>query len=511
MGFGRGVWLRPVVALVFGILTSGILAGGPAWADPTRFTILYAHSTTELEDVQGRGGIARLATLVRQERAAGGTVLVLHGGQALAPSVLSFYDQGAHVIDLLNGVGIDAMAALNREFHHGDDVLMTRAFEASFPMVVSNAVDRQTGKPLDGLEDRAMLNAGPVRVGVLAATPARTGEITRSPRTDFLPPGPVLAQKAKDLRNAGADLVVALTGDSGGTHREVIASGAADIVLYQDRGRVVAVDYDGKTLNATVEPQAAWVLALDITAETVTKGDATRTVWSSGVRAIDTATVLPDPALDAQAKAYRARLDSMLGMQVGRLDAAIDTRREAVRASENAFANTVADSLREAMEADVALINGGSFRGDRAYAAGTVWTRRDIQTEFPFHDTAVLIEVTGQQLRDALEFGFSGIGQLQGRFPHLSNARVTVDASRPPGQRVVALTVGGKPVEPMARFRLATGSYLANGGDGYAMLSTAPRLVDDRDADFVSTILASRIARTGSFAPRLDGRLTVQR
>ncbi|MDQ2103719.1 bifunctional metallophosphatase/5'-nucleotidase [Azospirillum isscasi] len=505
-GFGKGDWLRPVFALAL-----GILAAGAARAEPVRFTILYAHSTTELEDVQGRGGIARLATLVRQERAARGTVLVLHGGQSLAPSVLSFYDQGAHVIDLLNGVGIDAMAALNREFHHGDDVLMTRAFEANFPIVTTNAVDRQTRKPLDGLEDRTMLNAGPLRVGVLAAVPARTGEITRSPRTDFLPPGPVLAQKAKEMRAAGADLVVALTGDSGGTHRDVIASGAADIVLYQDRGRVVAVDYDGKSLKATVEPQAAWVLALDITAEKVTRDGAARTVWSSGVRAIDTAGVPPDAALDTQAKAYRARLDSMLGMQVGRLDSPIDTRREAVRAAENAFANTVADSLRETMDADVALINGGSFRGDRAYAAGTVWTRREIQTEFPFHDTAVLIEVTGQQLRDALEFGFSGIEQLQGRFPHLSNARVVVDAARPPGQRVMALTVGGKPVEPEARFRLATGSYLANGGDGYGMLSTAPRLVDDRDADFVSTIVASRIARTGVFAPRLDGRLTVQR
>ena len=326
-----------------------------------------------------------------------------------------------------------------------------------------------------------------------------------------LPPGPELARKAKELRAAGADLVVALTGNSGGTHRDVIASGAADIVLYQDRGRVVAVDYDGKTLNATVGPQAAWVLALDVSTETVTEDGAARTVWSSGVRAINTAAVPPDEALDARAKAYRARLDSMLGMQVGRLDSPIDTRREAARGGENAFANTVTDSLREAMGGDVALINGGSFRGDRAYAAGMVWTRRDIQTEFPFHDTAVLIEVTGQQLRDALEFGFSGIEELQGRFPHLSNARVTVDASRPPGQRVLTLTVGGKPVEPEARFRLATGSYLANGGDGYGMLSTAPRLVDDRDADFVSTILASRIARTGSFAPQLDGRLTIRR
>ncbi|WP_281262069.1 5'-nucleotidase C-terminal domain-containing protein [Azospirillum thermophilum] len=48
---------------------------------------------------------------------------------------------------------------------------------------------------------------------------------------------------------------------------------------------------------------------------------------------------------------------------------------------------------------------------------------------------------------EAVESGVSGIEQLQGRFPHLSNARVVVDATRPPGRRVVDLAIGGKPVD----------------------------------------------------------------
>lgn len=505
--------LLPVLALALAGLATPLAS---ALAEPFRFTLLYAHSTTELEDTQGRGGIARLATVVRQERAAHDTVLVLHGGQSLAPSVLSFYDQGAHVIDLLNGLGIDAMAALNREFHHGDDTLMTRAFAANFPLVTTNAVDRATGKPLDGLESAVVLDAGPYKVGVLAATPTQTKETTRSGRTEFRDPAGAVADKARELRAQGVDLVVAMTANSGNTHRDVIAARAANIVLYQDRGRAVGVEYDGKSLAATVDAQAAWVLALDITIERGAidrnaKTGPSGVAWSAGVRAIDTAPIPPDSAVDSRAKAYLARLDGMLGMQVGRLESPVDTRREAVRGGENAFANALADALRAAMEADVALVNGGTIRGDRQYAAGTLWTRRDIQTEIPYHDTAVLLEVTGQQLRDALESGYSGIEQAQGRFPHLSNARVLVDASRPAGRRIVELTVGGKPVEPAARYRLATGSYIAQGSDGYTALAAAPRLVDDRDADFLSTILADQIARTGSFAPRLDGRLTVTR
>lgn len=482
-----------------------------ALAEPFRFTLLYAHSTTELEDTQGRGGIARLATVIQRERAAHGTVLVLHGGQSLAPSLLSFYDQGAHVIDLLNGLGIDAMAALNWEFHHGDDTLMTRAFAANFPLVTTNAVNRATGKPLDGLEGAVVLDAGPYKVGVLAATPALSKETTRSGRTEFHDPVRAVADKARELRAQGVDLVVAMTANSGDTHRDLIAARTADIVLYQDRGRSAGVEHDGAHLAATVEAQAAWVLALDIVIERGRAGGASGVSWSAGVRAIDTAPIPPDSAVDSRAKAYLARLDGMLGMQVGRLEAPLDTRRAAVRSGENAFANALADALRAAMEADVALINGGTIRGDRQYAAGTLWTRRDIQTEIPYHDTAALLEVTGRQLRDALESGYSGIEQELGRFPHLSNARVVVDASQPAGRRIVELTVGGKPVEPAGRYRLATGSYIAQGSDGYTALAAAPRLVDDRDADFLSTILADQIARTGSFAPRLDGRLTVKR
>lgn len=169
------------------------------------------------------------------------------------------------------------------------------------------------------------------------------------------------------------------------------------------------------------------------------------------------------------------------------------------------------DTLRAALDADVALINGGGIRGDRQYAAGTMLTRRDIYTELPYHDVGVVLDVTGQQLWDIIEGGLSTVEQVQGRFPHLSNARVVADLTKPPGQRVQDLHIGAKPVDRAAHYRLATSSFLANGSDGYTALGIAPRLVEDRDADFVSTQLIARIARSGVFAPRLDGRMTVKR
>ncbi|MBP2230534.1 2',3'-cyclic-nucleotide 2'-phosphodiesterase (5'-nucleotidase family) [Azospirillum agricola] len=508
MGSGKGIVRLACLTLALTAAALLVLPAGGARAEPHRFTILYVQGTTDLEDSQGRGGMARLAALIRRERAERGTLLVLHGGQSLSPSVLAFYDQGAHIIDLLNGMGIDAMAALNREFHHGDDRLMTRAFEAGFPLITSNAVDRSTGGPLDGLEESVVLKAGPYRVGVLAATPTLTRETARAPRTEFRDPVAALTDKTRAMRAAGVDLVVAMTGSAGDTHRTVLAARPTDILLYQDRGRSFGVEYDGRFLSATVAPQAAWALALDVT---IDRQPDSRVVWSAEARLLDSATVAPDPDTETRAKAYAARLDAMLSMEVGTLDGAMDTRREAVRGGENAFANAVVDTLRTALDADVGLITGGGIRGDRQYANGARLTRRDIYSELPYHDVGVVLDLTGQQLWDAVESGVSAVEQVQGRFPHLSNARAVIDLTKPPGQRLQELSVGDRPLDRKARYRLATSSFLANGGDGYAALGTAPRLVEDRDSDFVSTQLIGHIARTGTFAPRLDGRMTVRR
>ncbi len=506
------LWLLRLVISVVGAVSPFVMAHR-ADADPYSLTLLYTQGTTELGETQGRGGLARLASLIQAERGQR-TVLVLHGGQTLAPSVLAFYDQGAHIIDLLNGIGVDAMAALNREFHHGDDRLMARAFEAAFPIITTNAVDRATGKPLDGLESAAVLKAGPFRIGVLAATPTLTRETTRAPRTDFHDPVTALTAKAKALRAEGVDLIVAMTGSAGDTHKTLMAARAkpdsanfADILLYQDRGIPSSYTQTAPFLAGTVAAQGAWVLAIDLTMDRTAQG----LVWSAKTRTLDSAKVQPDPAIDVRARAYAARLDTMLSIEVGRLDGALDTRREAVRTGENAFANAVTDTLRTTLDADVGLINGGGIRGDREYRDGALLTRRDIYSELPYHDVGIVLSVSGQQLWDTVESGLSAVEQMQGRFPHLSNARVVADLTRPPGQRVQDITIGGRPLDRKARYRLATSNFLANGGDGYAVLSVAPRLMEDRTADFVSTQLIAHIARSGVFSPRLDGRMVLKR
>ena len=68
--------------------------------------------------------------------------------------------------------------------------------------------------------------------------------------------------------------------------------------------------------------------------------------------------------------------------------------------------------------------------------------------------------------------------------------------------------VGGEPLDPERRYTLATNSYTAAGGDGYAMLATAEPLVFPQDGPGLAETLLTAIERASVIAPGVEGRIT---
>ena len=116
-------------------------------------------------------------------------------------------------------------------------------------------------------------------------------------------------------------------------------------------------------------------------------------------RVVNTVSVAPDPGIEAAVEAYLARLSEELGVEIGTTAVELDSRRRVVRSRETGIANLITDAMRIATGADVALINGGGIRADKVYPPGTVLTRRDLQSELPFGDKTVVLEVSGADLR----------------------------------------------------------------------------------------------------------------
>jgi 2',3'-cyclic-nucleotide 2'-phosphodiesterase (5'-nucleotidase family) len=253
---------------------------------------------------------------------------------------------------------------------------------------------------------------------------------------------------------------------------------------------------------------AHYLAAIDLAVDRVMERDKEVVEVIPAWRYRSTAGVRPDPEIQAVVERYNAELDAELEVPVGTTAVALDSRRATVRAAESNFGNLVADAIREAVGAEVALANGGGIRGDRLYQPGTVLTRKDILSELPFGNVTVLIELSGADLLAALENGVSQVEGAAGRFPQVSGMSYRYDASKPPGSRIVAVEVGGQPLAIDRTYRVATNEYVYGGGDGYAALARGTPVIDPSAGTLMASMVTDYIARQGAIALKVEGRIT---
>lgn len=147
-----------------------------------------------------------------------------------------------------------------------------------------------------------------------------------------------------------------------------------------------------------------------------------------------------------------------------------------IRNAETNMGNLVADAMRFAGGAEVAIQNGGGIRAD--IAAGDV-TVGDTFNVLPFTNLVKTAQVvTAAQLKGVLEHSVetaSTSGAVNGRFAQVSGMRVVYDTSRAAGDRVLSITLddgtvlvaGGKVVAGARSVSMATIDFTANGGDGF--------------------------------------------
>jgi 2',3'-cyclic-nucleotide 2'-phosphodiesterase (5'-nucleotidase family) len=478
---------------------------GPALGQQVDITFVVANDTDRMEGVDGAGGFARLAGAVDSLRRTGGHVLFVHAGDAISPSLLSGIDRGEHVIDLLNAAAPDVFVPGNHEFDFGPDVFRQRMGEATFPRLAANLRGADGGM-LPGFANTKTFEFDGVKVAVVGVTGEHALETSSPGDLRIASAGETALRAAEELRAAGADLVVAIGHIDRALDRELMGSGAFDLVL-SGHDHDLLLDYDGRAVLAEAREQAIYVPVITVSV-TVEERDGRREVeWRPAFDVIETAGVEPDAAVAAKVADYEKRLDEELNVAIGRMATELDSRRAAVRGGEAAIGNLIADAMREAAEADVAITNGGGIRGDTVYAPGTELTRRDVLTELPFGNRTVKLEVTGDVIRQALEHGLSQVEEGAGRFPQVSGMIVTADLKAPAGSRVKQVTVGGAPLDPARTYTLATNDFMARGGDGYAMFEGARELLSARDARLMANDVMAYVSGKREVAPKVEGRI----
>ena len=496
-------WISLTFAVA--IAAAAVLTANTGLAEPTKLTIVHFNDFDRMEAKRGRGGVAKLAAVIKAERQRSQNVLVTFAGDTISPSLMSGFDKGAHMIDLLNKLGLTAMAIGNHEFDFGPAIAKQRISEATFPVLGANNMDTD-GEIIDGAKASMMVDVGPFKIGIFGLTTVGTAVKSSPGGVKFRSATEVAAEQSKALSDAGANLVIALAHTDAGEDAELLAQGAVDVLLSGD-DHALRIDYNGKVLFAESGEQADWVTVIDLDLEEIERRGKKRFVWSPAFRVINTAHVDADAELEAAAKVYLDKLSKELDVEIGSTSTELDSRRATIRSQEAAVGNLITDAMRMAVGADIALTNGGGIRANRTYAPGTKLTRRDILSELPFGNKTVLIELTGKDVVAALENGFSQIEKVAGRFPHVSGLTVTYDPNKPAGSRVVDVTHGGKALDLGGTYTLATNDFVARGGDGYTVFRGKKRLVDAKAGTLMATQVIEHIAAKGSVGPKVEGRI----
>ena len=505
--FSRMLLLRRLTIVLIGVLLPVTTTAQRATERRVvRVTLLHVNDVYQINPVDRgtRGGLARLKTLRQQIAVESPNTLLLLAGNTISPSVESITYKGAQMIEAWNDVGLDFAVFGNHEFDFGPDLLRERVRESRFKWLGTNVVDKTAGEAFAGTPFVIREFKG-VKVGFAGFLMPATEMTSRpGPSVQILDPCETAKRVVPEIRARGAQVVIGLTHLTDREDRDLARCAAFDVIIGgYERTLLQSVTAGTPIFKMTSNAREVGRIDLDIDAET---GKLDSLKWE--VIPV-TNEIADDPGFVARISSKYRELSSHLDKVIGRTAVLLDVRSACNRNRETNIGNFIADAYRTATGADVGFINGGGIRADAKILPG-VLTERDILSIDPFRNRVVKVAVTGATLLQVLEHGVALSGQdaEPGRFPQVSGIRFRFRTDRPPGSRVDAVTVGGKPLDVNKTYTLAVTDFIAVlGGDGYDMFRGARLLITPEHAQISLDILRKAISSVRAIAPRVEGRI----
>ena len=477
------------------------------------------------------GGGAWLAAHVARLRAeAPDSTLVVGAGDLIGASPLpSALARDEPSLTLMDVLGLDVSSVGNHEFDKGVTELLRlqrggcRTDEpckgagvpgARFTYLAANVTDR-TGKTI--LPATLVKKVGGATVGFVGVvlretpsvvTPSGVAGLTFGDEAD------AVNAAVPKLREAGADVVVVLIHQGGaqapGSPPGECRGFSGPLVDIAQRFRGVDVIVSGHTHQAYVCPDLGGALATSAGAygRMLTRIDLEldpvqhRVLSRSAVQVPVTHDLEPEPRAKEVVDSAVAGVAPLASRRVGRLAVALG--KATSNAGESALGNAVADAHLAVTRKDgaaIAFTNPGGLRAD--LPAGDVSYAQAFAAQ-PFGNTLVTFTLTGAQVAELLEQQW--LGSRPKILQPSANISYSWSSAAAPGSKVVpgSLKVDGQALAPEARVRVTVNSFLAAGGDGFAVFAQGTdRVVGPPDLDALVEYLRPTI--DGPPLPRPPG------
>ncbi|ADV66812.1 bifunctional metallophosphatase/5'-nucleotidase [Deinococcus maricopensis] len=511
------------------LFTLAMLAGA-ASAAPLTVTILHTddlHGHFEPTKIGQNqyGGYTRQATLVRQYGAQDPNPLVLSGGDTFQGTLLYNVYKGLADVLFMNLMGYDAMAVGNHEFDDGPGALAAFAQRARFPMLAANLDLSAEPRLRDLIKPYAVLNVAGQQVGVIGAiTPDLPLISSPGENVKMLDLKASLQGSVQALQAQGVNKIILLSHLGYTLEKDVAASVPGIDVIVGGHSHTLLGTFDNKDFPASEGPYptvvnnpdgnrtlivAAWEWGKVLGRIQVTFDDAGAVNTWAGNPIPVTMDIAEDDTARRMLQTLTVPIANLRRQVVGQAATPLNGAREIVRQRESTMANVLADAALAAGQragAVIGLVNGGGVRA--SIDAGPI-TFEEAITVQPFGNTLTILDLTGAELKAALEHGVATWSENKGQFLHVSKGlQYTFDVTRPAGQRVTSVTFNGQPLDDSRTYTVAVNTFTANGGDGFDVLKNAKgRRLDTGTLDI--DLLVNYLQAQGTISAANEGRITV--
>ncbi|WP_417525681.1 bifunctional metallophosphatase/5'-nucleotidase [Marinovum sp.] len=477
----------------------------------------YDSGCSAEDDAEGKcfGGSARLMTAINEAKARSNNWVLVDGGDQFQGTLFYTYYKGKLAAEMMNQMGYTAMTVGNHEFDDGPEVLRGFMDAIDFPILMSNADVSREPLLADVLQKSTVIEQGGEKIGLIGLTPQNTDELASpGPNITFTDPSDAVQDEVDKLTEMGVNKIIVLSHSGYGVDQmvaknttgvDVIVGGHSNTYLANDDENA---DGPYPTVVNGVQIVQAYAYGKYLGELNVTFDDEGTVTEASGNPIVMDASVTADEAVAARIAEAAKPLEEIRSKVVAETAEAIEGDRSVCRAMECPMGNLIADAMLARVKdqgIEVAIQNGGGIRA--SIDAGEV-TMGEVLTVLPFQNTLSTFQVSGATLLEALENGVSEVEEGAGRFPQVAGLTFAFDASKPAGERVSDVMVGGAALEMDKTYGVVSNNYVRNGGDGYAMFRDAENAYDY--GPDLADVMAEYLAAQGPFKPYTDGRITVK-
>lgn len=488
--FGRMLLLLTLVSLCFPRNSQA--------ANSRSLTVLYTGNTfNHIQEFKPfkqpvQGGVARLATAVKELRAAHPNTILVSGGNDVMGTPMFAQYGGTASGEVMSRVKYDVALANQMDIMAGGNTEGFTAYQSVVNYPLINANLDLSNLPNMHIAPNTVLTINGLKVGVFG----------------------LASERAVSLANFGQSITVHKTNQVIEDNLAQFASQGVDIVIMisslgMDQDRAVAEKYGGKKgisiilgsagsnvlgdpadLAPGAKPIGPFPIVVNdktspvlivysgqfgsyLAELTVTLGDNGLLMDWGGKLHFLGENVQPDPEMQKYVNSLVAGI-VMDKIVIGETTGELYGSFQDYPWKENPLANLYADAFLEygkPFGAQVALVNSGAVWG--SIPAGKI-TVADLYRIQPFTNWLIVMDLKGDQLLAALENGVSKVGesvqQGSGRFLHVSGMNYSYDVTNPVGHRILDVTIGDKPLDLTASYTVAVNSFMSDGGDDFSML-----------------------------------------